>query len=76
MPWDFEKKIEKFVNYYNHKRYHESIQNLTPADVYAGKDKEIITKRDSTKKKTMQIRRCQNLKSDKTISVVINQCVS
>jgi len=76
LPWDLEKEIDKFVNYYNHERYHEGIQNLTPADVYAGKDKEIINKRYSTKKKTMQIRRRQYLKYDKTKSVVINQCVS
>jgi putative transposase len=63
LPWDLEEEIDKFVNYYNHERYHEGIQNLTPADVYAGKDKEIINKRDSTKKKTMQIRRRQNLKT-------------
>ena len=76
LPWDLEKEIDKFVNYYNHERYHEGIQNLTPADVYAGKEKEIINKRYSTKKKTMQIRRRQNLKYDKTKSIVINQCVS
>ena len=63
LPWDLEEEIDKFVNYYNHERYHEGIQNLIPADVYAGKDKEIINKRDSTKKKTMQIRRRQNLKT-------------
>lgn len=76
LPWDLEEEIDKFINYYNHERYHEGIQNLIPADVYAGKDKEIINKRTSIKKKTMQIRRRQNLKSDKTKSVVINQCVS
>ena len=46
------------------------------ADVYSAKEKEIINQRYLIKKKTMQIRRRQNLKSDKTKNVVINQCVS
>ena len=69
LPWDLEEEINKFVYYYNHERFHEGIQNLTPADVYGGKEKEIINQRYLTKKKTMQIRRRQNLKSDKTKSI-------
>ena len=30
---DLERQIETFVDYYNHHRYHESLGNLTPADV-------------------------------------------
>ena len=71
LPWDLEEEIDKFVNYYNYQRYHEGIQNLTPADVYAGKDKEIINKRSLIKKKTMQLRRLQNLKNEKKKSVCI-----
>lgn len=71
LPWDLEEEIDKFVNYYNYERYHEGIQNLTPADVYAGKDKEIINKRSLIKKKTMKIRRLQNLKNVKKKSVCI-----
>ena len=69
LPWDLEAEIDKFVNYYNHERYHESIQNLTPADVYTGKDKEIIVRRDLIKKKTMRKRRRQNLKTNRTKNV-------
>jgi putative transposase len=36
-PWELEKRLEEFVTYYNHERYHESLDNLTPADVYAGR---------------------------------------
>lgn len=33
-PGELEAKLKGFVNYCNNKRYHESINNLTPADVY------------------------------------------
>ena len=41
-PADLEAQIETFVDHYNHHRYHESIQNLTPADVYFGRGQAIL----------------------------------
>lgn len=61
LPSQLETEIASFVNYYNNQRYHESRDNLTPADVYFGRAKEVLTKRDQIKKQTLQQRRLQNL---------------
>ena len=36
-PGDHERQVEAFAENYNHARYHESIHNLSPADVYFGR---------------------------------------
>jgi transposase InsO family protein len=39
-PDELRYRLAEFIEYYNHERYHESLDNLTPADVYFGrKDK-------------------------------------
>ena len=58
-PADLEAQIEAFVNHYNHRRYHESINNLTPADVCFGRGQVILKQRERIKLKTMQTRRLQ-----------------
>jgi len=62
MPGELEREIGQFVEYYNNQRYHESLDNLTPADVYYGRDKQILSKREKIKKKTLKLRKKQNLK--------------
>jgi hypothetical protein len=42
---------------YNHRRYHESISNLTPADVYFGRGQTILLERERIKRSTIQHRR-------------------
>ena len=37
LPGDLEAQIETFVEHYNHRRYHESLKNVTPADAYFGR---------------------------------------
>jgi len=56
-------EIERFVEYFNHRRYHESLDNLTPANVYAGRAKEILAEREEIKRRTMHLRRKENLRS-------------
>ncbi len=61
-PEELNDEISKFVEYYNHSRYHEGINNLTPADVYFGKGEEILATRKKTKVRTMRNRRSINKK--------------
>jgi putative transposase len=63
LPGHLEQEIANFVAYYNHQRYHESLDNLTPADVYLGRAKEVLTRRDHIKQRTLQQRRFQNLQT-------------
>jgi len=57
MPGDLEAQIEAFVADYNHLRYHESIGNLMPADVYFGRGHTILIERERIKRQTIQNRR-------------------
>ena len=57
---ELEYQIGIFVEYYNNQRYHEALNNVTPADVYYGRDQEILMRRVKIKKKTMRLRRKQN----------------
>jgi putative transposase len=59
-PWVLKRKLEEFVDYYNNHRYHESIDNLTPEDVYFGRGKEILKRRMETKTKTLKERKRLN----------------
>ena len=54
---DLENQIDAFVEHYNFERYHESLGNVTPADVYFGRDTAIIERRKKIKKLTIQNRR-------------------
>ncbi len=60
LPGDLEQKIGAFVDYYNNRRYHESLGNLTPADVYHGRGTRILKMREEIKKQTIQKRRLQH----------------
>lgn len=57
LPGDLEAKIHGFVDHYNHRRYHESIGNLTPADAYYGRGTAILERRAKIKKQTIHHRR-------------------
>jgi len=56
-------EIDAFVGHYNHQRYHESLKNLTPADVYFGRGQTILLKRERIKRKTIEHRRLQHARA-------------
>jgi len=60
LPGDLECKIGAFVDHYNNCRYHESLNNLTPADVYTGRGQSILQRREAIKRKTIEHRRLQH----------------
>jgi transposase InsO family protein len=59
---ELEVEIGKFVDYYNNERYHESLDNVTPADMYHGRRITILNERDIIKQETMRKRRILNQK--------------
>jgi len=63
---DLNASIERFVTHYNHERYHESLKNVTPADVYFGRDKVILLEKERIKRQTLNARRWQNRKAAKS----------
>ncbi len=63
LPGDLEAQIQAFVTHYNHQRYHESLSNLTPADVYFGRGQTILLQRERIKRKTFEQRRLQHRKA-------------
>jgi transposase InsO family protein len=63
LPGDLKAQIGAFVEHYNHRRYHESLNNLTPADVYFGRGQSILQRRETIKRKTIALRRLQHMKT-------------
>ncbi|HEV7253157.1 MAG TPA: IS3 family transposase, partial [Mesorhizobium sp.] len=63
LPGDLEAQIAAFVEHYNHRRFHESLGNLTPADVYTGRGSAILLKRERIKRDTINQRRLLHRKA-------------
>jgi transposase InsO family protein len=61
LPGDLKRAVADFVDHYNHRRYHESLDNLTPADVYFGRGARILEQRREIKRRTIEQRRRQHL---------------
>ncbi len=60
LPSELERQVAAFVSHYNHARYHESLDNVTPADVYLGRAAEILAEREKIKRMTIADRRLQH----------------
>ena len=63
LPGDLEAQIAAFVERYNYARYHESLDNLTPADVYFRRGQTILLQRERIKRKTIEQRRLLHRKA-------------
>ena len=59
-PSDLEEAIAAFVGYYNHKRYHMALGNVTPADVLNRRREQILQRRKEVQVRTIERRRRYN----------------
>ena len=60
LPGALEAAVGDFVEHYNHRRVHESLGNVTPADVYFGRARAILEERRRIKQETILKRRLLN----------------
>ena len=60
LPADLEAAIAAFVSYYNYRRYHKALGNVTPSDVLKGRHQEILQRRKEVQTQTMERRRRYN----------------
>lgn len=62
MPSELMETIGSSIEYYNHRRYHEALGNVTPADVYHGRKDGILARRKEAKQRTLLARKEYNRK--------------
>ncbi len=61
-PEELKRALDEFVHHYNYHRYHESINNLTPSDVFFKRGTAIIKQREKIKLQTIKKRKEEYLK--------------
>jgi putative transposase len=59
-PCELTEKIRGWVNYYNHHRYHEAVDNATPGDRYYGRDQMILERNEKVRREAIKMRRESN----------------
>ena len=60
LPADLEAAIAAFVGYYNDRRYHKALGNVTPSDVLRGRREQILQRRKEVQAQTIERRRRYN----------------
>ena len=60
MPGELIEAIKAFIEYYNYRRYHEGLNDVTPYDVYTGRHTKILQRRKEVKVRTLQARKDYN----------------
>jgi transposase InsO family protein len=59
-PANLNVAIADFVSYYNNRRYHKALGNVTPSDVLKGRREEILQRRKEVQAQTIERRRRYN----------------
>ena len=57
LPGELQELLQRFITDYNHEHDHESLDNLTPADVFYGRGDKILDRRETIKLNTLARRR-------------------
>jgi len=60
LPSRLEEAIAAFVDYYNYRRYHKALGNVTPDDVLSGRREAILQRRKEVQKQTIIHRKAYN----------------
>jgi putative transposase len=59
-PSQLERAIADFVDYYNFRRYHKALGNVTPADILYGRKEEVLERRKEVQIQTINRRKDYN----------------
>jgi len=70
LPSQLERAIADFVDYYNYRRYHKALGNVTPADVLYGRREEILERRKEVRIQTINHRRHYNRELNELVNAV------
>ena len=68
LPGNLEAQIAAFVEHYNHQRYHESLNNVTPADAHFGRAPAIIKHAKGSSDRPSSIGACSTASSPPNIN--------
>jgi transposase InsO family protein len=68
LPSQLEKAIADFVDYYNYRRYHKALGDVTPADVLYGRREEILERRKEVRVQTINRRKAYNQSSRELVN--------
>ena len=60
VPGELKEAIRAFIDYYNYRRYHEGLGDVTPYDAYTVRHLEVIQRRKEAKNRTLSDRKSYN----------------
>jgi transposase InsO family protein len=56
VPKDLQEAISEFVEFYNHRRYHKALKDVTPSDMLEGRRDQILERRKEAKTRSFECR--------------------